>query len=184
MQPMFPNMKRAVALLVLFTFCVLANGCGTPQEVPAGTVVIEGNAIKAATSFTLEELKSMEEGLVEADYVSINSYGTKEYFHYKGVWVWHIIKEKVNLRDNAAKVSFTAEDGYTVEFTLEDVKKEDYIDEGNPNTKYKMILAWEENGQEFNPAKGNPFQLVVGQRELGDVNKPYWVRNVKTICIE
>ena len=184
MQPMFPNIKRTAALLVLLTFCVLVNGCGAPQEVPTGTVVIEGDAVKAAASFTLEELKSMEEGLVEADYVSINSYGTKEYFHYKGVWVWHIIKEKVSLRDNAAKVSFIAEDGYTVEFTLEDVKKEDYIDEGNPNTKYKMILAWEEDGQEFNPAKGNPFQLVIGQRELGDVNKPYWVRNVKTIRID
>ena len=86
------------------------NGCGAPQEVLTGTVVIEGDAVKAAASFTLEELKSMEEGLVEADYVSINSYGTKEYFHYKGVWVWHIIKEKVSLRDNAAKVSFIAED--------------------------------------------------------------------------
>jgi len=77
MQPMFPNIKRTAALLVLLTFCVLVNGVGPPQEVPTGTVVIEGDAVKAAASFTLEELKSMEEGLVEADYVSINSMGQR-----------------------------------------------------------------------------------------------------------
>ena len=77
MQPISPNTKRAAALLILLIFCTFVNGCGAPQEVPTGTVVIEGDAVKAAASFTLEELKSMEEGLVEADYVSINSYGTK-----------------------------------------------------------------------------------------------------------
>ena len=48
----------------------------------------------------------------------------------------------------------------------------------------KMILAWEENGREYDPEKGNPFQLVVGQREPGEANRPYWVRNVMIIRID
>ena len=31
---------------------------------------------------------------------------------------------------------------------------------------------------------GQPLQLVMGQRQPGDVNKPYWVRYVKTIRID
>ena len=50
--------------------------------------------------------------------------------------------------------------------------------------KYEMILAWEEDGVEYNPEIGNPFRLVVGQKEPGDVNKPYWVLNVKIIRID
>jgi DMSO/TMAO reductase YedYZ molybdopterin-dependent catalytic subunit len=88
------------------------------------------------------------------------------------------------LKDNASQVSFIAEDGYTVGYTLAEVQREDYIDEENPGAKLKLILAWEEGGEEFDPEQGNPFQLVVGQREPGDVNKPYWVRNVKTIRID
>ena len=170
-------------LLLILLAVVLVPGCGA-KEIPVGTVLIEGDGVEEKASFTLEELKAMEDGIVEADYFSINSYGTKKYFHFKGVWVWHLLQEKVSFKDNASKVSFIAEDGYKAEFTLDEVKRDDYIDQQNPGTKYKMILAWEENGREYNPAEGNPFQLVIGQREPGDVNKPYWVRYVKTIRID
>lgn len=179
----FKGSKAAVALLLLIV-CALVCGCARQEEAAPGTVIIEGEGVKNRASFSLEELKSMKEGLVEADYFSINSYGTKGYSHFKGVWVWHIIREKVDLKEDASKVTFIGEDGYKVEFTLKDVQREDYIDEQNPEAKYKMILAWEEDGREFDPENGNPFQLVVGQREPGDVNKPYWVRNVKIIRID
>jgi len=170
-------------LLLILLAVVLVPGCGA-KEIPVGTVLIEGDGVEEKASFTLEELKAMEDGIVEADYFSINSYGTKKYFHFKGVWVWHLLQEKVSFKDNASKVSFIAEDGYKAEFTLDEVKRDDYIDQQNPGAKYKMILAWEEDGREYNLDEGNPFQLVIGQREPGDVNKPYWVRNVKTIRID
>lgn len=178
--------EKAVYLMLLLILLVsaLVFGCAEPKEAPLGTVLIEGNAVKEKVTFTIKELKAMEDGLVEADYFAINSYGTKEYYHFKGVWVWYILQEKVSLKDTALKVSFIAEDGYKVEYSLDDVKKEDYIDEQNPETKYKMILAWEEDGREYQMDHGNPFKLVVGQKEPGDVNKPYWVRNVKTIRID
>jgi hypothetical protein len=175
---------KIIALLLLLIICATGCGCTPSEEVLPGTVVIEGDAVEGRASFTLEELKAMEDGLVEADYFALNSYGSKDYVHFKGIWVWHILKAKANLKEHASKVAFIAEDGYKAEFTLEDVQREDYIDEQNPQTKYKMILAWEENGREYDPEKGNPFQLVVGQREPGDENRPCWVRNVKTIRID
>ena len=175
---------KAIALLLVLFICAAGCGCAQSEKVPRGTVVIKGDAVQSRASFTLDELKSMEDGLVEATYFALNSYGSKEYVHFKGVWVWHLLNEKVSLQDHASRVTFIAEDGYEVEFPLEDIKREDYIDEQNPQTKYKMILAWEENGREYNPEKGNPFQLVVGQREPGEANRPYWVRNVMIIRID
>jgi len=179
MDSFSPRIKKIVLLLLL----LLLPGCGA-GEVPAGTLVIEGEAVEERVLLTLTDLKAMEEGLVDAQYFAINTYGTREHFHFKGVWVWHLIEEKVKLKDTASRVTITGEDGYTVQYSLADVRKEDYIDEDNPGVKLKMILAWEGDGEEFSPDQGNPFQLVVGQREPGDVNKPYWVRNVRTIRID
>ena len=170
-------------LFFLFS-CYLFFGCTTPAKIAADTLLIEGSAVKGKTSFTLEDLKSMEEGLVEADYFSKNSYGTEEYVHLKGIWVWYILEEKVGLKDHASKVNFIAEDGYEVEFTIEEVKREDYIDEHNPEAKYKMILAWEVDGKENTAKNTSPFQLAIGQREPGDENRPYWVRYVKSIVVD
>ncbi len=147
-----------------------------------GLLVIQGGGVKGKVLLSLDELKAMEEGLVEADYFSINSYGTEQYFYFQGVWVWHILKEKVILKEGASKVSFIAGDGYNVEYTLEEVKREDYLDQRNPTMKYKMILAWEEDGWENSIRE--PLRLVVGQREPGEANKPYWVRNVRIIRID
>ena len=71
-----------------------------------------------------------------------------------------------------------------MEFTLEQVKRQDYIDETNPVAKYPMIIAWEENDEEYNSKEGAPYKLVVGQKEAGDVNKPQWVSNIDRIVIE
>jgi hypothetical protein len=173
-------------LLLLLSFMIL-TGCRGGQPPAAGEdgfLVIRGAAVESEVRLSMEEIKALEGGLVEDDYFSVNSYGTKQYFHFKGVWVWHLLKEKANLKEHASRLSFIAGDGYEVEYTLEEVKRDDYIDEQNPEKQYKMILAWEEDGWEYNPGEGNPLKLVVGQREPGDVNKPYWVRNVKTIRVD
>ena len=71
-----------------------------------------------------------------------------------------------------------------MEFTVDQVKKQDYMDETNPDNKYPMIIAWEENGEEYDTEEGAPFKLVVGQKQAGDVNKPQWVSNIDKIVIE
>lgn len=176
--------KLISSILLVLLICIIVIGCTSQKGAPVGTVVIEGNGAGSKAFFTLEELKSMEEGIKEADYFSLNSYGTRKYFHFKGISLSYLLGEKVDLKGHASKVTFIAEDGYTIEYTLGDVLKEDYIDEQNPETKYEMILAWEEDGREYNLEIGNPFRLVVGQKEPGDVNKPYWVSNVKTIRVD
>ncbi len=186
MQKIFLRKGKTLVftILILLIVCISGSGCASAEKTPADTLLIEGDAVNNKVAFTFEELKSMEDGLVEADYSFVNSYGTKGYTHFKGIWVWYLLSKQVSLKEDASHVTFIAEDGYQVEYEFEDVKREDYIDEQNPGNRLKIILAWEENGYEFSPQAGMPLQLIVGQREPGDVNKPYWVKNVIMIRVD
>ena len=87
------------------------------------------------------------------------------------------------IKAEASKISIVAQDGYSMEFTIDQIKME-YMDETNPDNKYPVIIAWEENGEEYSTDEGAPYKLVVGQKEPGDVNKPQWVSNIDVIIIE
>jgi hypothetical protein len=147
------------------------------------TLKIEGLADKHLI-ISLDQLKAMGDMIYEADFYSLNSFGTTGYTHFKGVNLWSLLESNSLISDEASKVTVVAEDGYKMEFTMEQVKRQDYIDETNPDAKYPMIIAWEENGEEYTSKEGSPFKLVVGQKEAGDVNKPQWVSNIDKIVIE
>ncbi len=153
------------------------------NEDEGSSLLIEGSGADGQVVMTLEELKAMSEAYVEDDFFSLNSYGTKEYFHFRGVKLKAIL-DKAGLKDTAATVKFVASDGYEHEITAEQALREDYIDEQNPDKKYPVIIAWHENGKDYDAEKGAPFRLVMGQKEPGDVNKPQWVQNVSRIIIE
>ncbi len=134
-------------------------------------------------SLSLDELKAMNDIIFEADFYSLNNFGTTGYTHFKGVKLWDLLESKALMKPEASKISITAQDGYSMDFTLEQVKME-YMDETNPDNKYPMIIAWEENGQEYSTDEGAPYKLVVGQKEAGDINKPQWVSNIDIVVIE
>lgn len=150
---------------------------------PPNALKIEGN-VGNKVMFTLEELKAMDSFIFEADFFSLNSYGTKGYTHFKGINLWSLLNEKAQISQDASKIMIVATDGYEMAFTLEQVKRQDYIDEQNSEALYPMIIAWEENGEEYDVSEGAPYKLVVGQTEPGDVNKPQWVSNIDKIIIE
>lgn len=144
---------------------------------------VEGN-VKNEIQLSVKDLKSMDDIIFEADFFALNSFGTKAYFHFKGVKLWNLLEKKAEISEDATSVTIQAEDGYKMVFTLEQVKKQDYIDEQNENMLYPMIIAWEENNVEYDDSEGAPFKLVVGQKEAGDVNKPQWVSNISKIIVE
>lgn len=135
-------------------------------------------------SLSLEELKAMDDLIFEGDFYWLNSFGTTGYTHFKGINLWNLLELKALIKTEASMVTVIAQDGYKMQFTIEQVKKQDYMDETNPDTKYPMIIAWEENKEEYSTDKGAPFKLVVGQKEAGDVNKPQWVSNIDRIIVE
>lgn len=158
------------------------NGKSSPEIEVKNLLKIQG-AVEEELFLTVDDLKSMDDIIFEADFYSLNSFGTTGYTHFKGVKLWDLLKDRALIKTDVSKVSIIAQDGYKMEFTLEQVKKE-YMDETNPDNKYPMIIAWEENGAEYTTEKGAPYKLVVGQTEPGDVNKPQWVSNIDVIIIE
>lgn len=144
---------------------------------------IEGN-VENSLSLSLDDLKAMEDFIFSGTFYSLNSFGTTEYTDFTGVKLWNLLKEEALISEEAAKVKVIAVDGYSMEFTAEQIKRDDYIDETNQDLKLPVIIAWKENGEEYNPEEGPPYKLVIGQKEPGDVNKPQWVRDIDKIIVE
>lgn len=154
-----------------------------PKKDDSSSMKIEGSGVEKEITLSLDELKAMKDAYFEDDFYSLNSYGTREHFHFKGVKVKAIL-DQAGLKSTAAKIKFVASDGYAQELSVELALKEDYIDQDNPGKKFPVIIAWHENGKDFDPKKGAPFRLVVGQKEVDDMNKPQWVSNIAKIIVE
>ncbi len=161
-----------------------SSGKGVQSAAKSGSALtIEGPGVKNAMSFTVSDLKGMSQGLVSDSYFSLGRGAVEEYTDFKGVSLWYLLN-KAGLQSNASKVIVKGDDGYTKVFTLNEVKKDDYISQNDPSKRYKMIIAFSEDGKEYDSAEGNPFRLAVGQVGEMDFNKLKWVRYVKTIRVE
>lgn len=178
--------RRQWTLLLLFIALLVIAGCAGEKENPADAsiITIEGSGVEEPVELSLGDLKKMTDALVDDDYFSINTYGTEAYYHFRGVWAWAVLEQKAALKEGATEVTFIADDGYSITYTLEEVQRDDYIDQQDPGKKYKMILAWEEEHEAYDISKGSPFRLVNGQKEPGDVNKPRWVSRIEKIVVE
>ncbi len=159
-----------------------AQNTGTDAD-DGQTMTISGSGVEKTVTLSLSDLKSMKDAYYEDDYFALNSYGTKAYFSFRGVKLAAVL-EKAGLKSSARTITFVAPDGYEQQLTVEQALKTDYIDEQNPDKKYPVIIAWHENGEDYDPAEGLPFRLVVGQKAPGDANKPQWVSNIKKVIVE
>ena len=153
------------------------------SEAEENALKIEGK-VRNEFFYTLDKLKAMTDIIFEGNYYSINSFGTAKHNTFKGVNLWCFLETKAYILDDATTISIIATDGYQMDFTVDQVKKQDYIDETNPDVKLPMIIAWEQDGDEYSIDEGSPFKLIVGQTEAGDVNKPQWVSNIDKIIVE
>lgn len=153
-------------------------------EIPASNTLKISGKVDFEMIATLDELKSMDDIIVEEVYYSKNSFGTAEQTSFKGVNLWYLLKNYASINAEASSITVIAIDGYKMKFTIDQVMKQDYINESEPDKQLPMIIAWEENGTEYNPEDGPPYQLVVGQVAAGDFNKFQWVRNIDSIVVE
>jgi DMSO/TMAO reductase YedYZ molybdopterin-dependent catalytic subunit len=153
-------------------------------ETPASNTLKIKGKVKYEMVVTLDELKSLDDIIVEEDFSSKNNFGTVEQNNFKGVNLWYLLKNYAGIDAGASSVTVIAIDGYKMTFTINQVMKQDYINESEPDKQLPIIIAWQENGTDYDPEVGPPYQLVVGQIGPGDFNKFQWVRNIDSIIVE
>lgn len=151
----------------------------------------EGTRLTGAKDFTLTELEGKQTLAYTGDY-NIVSGSKAEQIRYRGIGLYDFLKSTaVGLKTNADKVKITCRSGKTAEFSLSDVRKEDYINSAAGTKDLKMILAYgsadtantdKEDGlplvasakdEGYSAAyknSGGPVKLVVGQKTASDKN--------------
>lgn len=133
---------------------------------------------------SLAEMKDRSDLHFSGSFYWLNSFGSTGYTEFKGVKLWSLLDSMGIVNSSSTRVKVVATDGYSMEFDISAISRMDYIDETDQDVKLPIIIAWEENGVEYDPSEGAPFKLVVGQKEPGDVNKPQWVSNIEKIIVE
>lgn len=155
-----------------------------PQIVQEGPLLKVEGRVSTPLSLDLSQLKSMDSLIYSADYYWLNSFGSTGHTSFKGIKLWGLLSEEAGIGSDAQTVRIVATDGYEMTFTVDLIRKQDYIDETDDSKKLPVIVAWQEDGSQYDPDKGPPYKLVVGQKEAGDVNKPQWVSNIDRIIVE
>lgn len=161
----------------------ISGGESKSQKKAGPVLTITGKGVNGEIKLTLSELKDMKDGYFSDDFFALNNYGTKAYFSFSGIKI-NALLDAAGVKPTATKVTFVAEDGYEQSLSLEDARRENYIDEQDDTKQYPVIIAWSENGEAYKETDGLPFRMVIGQKAPGDINKPQWVANVAKIVVE
>lgn len=161
----------------------------TPQEKPDVQEKPTGPYIDVESGgevlyLSLENMKSESMWAFSADYYWLNSFGSTGHTNFRGIKLWSALTDLGVVSDNSQSIKVIASDGYSMQFTAEQIRKADYIDETDNSVKLPVIIAWEEDGKAYSGSDGAPFKLIIGQTEPGDVNKPQWVSKIQKIIIE
>jgi DMSO/TMAO reductase YedYZ molybdopterin-dependent catalytic subunit len=164
-----------------------------PYKAYNKNITIKGTGVKKEVSIDALTIEEMIDYINKANYYVLNQKNIGELAEYKGVGLYDLLREKAGLQPNAEKVIITSEDGYTKEFTIQDVIKSNYINEKDNNTNLKMLVAYGKNGKPLVPSKndsgydaaagndGGALKLVTGQTAKGDMNSSSVIKNIKTI---
>ena len=147
------------------------------------TLKIQGK-VSNELSLSLSELQAFTDIGFSGSFYSLNNFGTTNHTDFKGVNLWLLLSEKAGISDSATTVKIIALDGYEMQFSIGQVKRSDYIDETDQDVKLPIIIAWQEDGENYSINDGPPYKLVIGQKEPGDINKPQWVSNIDKIIVE
>lgn len=157
------------------------------QQPDTNIITIEGSAVATPKIFSLSDLKAMTEGIVSATYFSRGkdtSPNPRAHTKCTGISLQYLLEEQIDLKKTPSTVTVIAEDGYRQRFSIDEVKSY-YMDETDPNNnKLKMIIAWEEDGKQYDPKDGAPFRLIMGQKFAEEYNRLKWVRNVIKIEVD
>lgn len=192
------GLTRVLLVMVMFAGLSLLTGChpqnantdqGTDKTGSTpGYLTITGTGVRQQTSYTLEELKNMDEALVGESYSAVNNWPAPKFYVGKGIRLDYLLS-KAGIEDGAQTIIVRAGDGYNITFTRQQLEEERFC---YPNLlkgseegarEVPAILAWEyrEGTSDLNKAVSGSLCLLLGQKGLNDAVTSAYVKNVVRI---
>lgn len=119
---------------------------GEERPEPENSVLtVTGNGVAAAKTFTMEQLQALPaEYVIDEDYHYNSKSGTKT-ASVKGVDLWYVLNNLVDITDPTAAVQFICSDGFSID-------PQTQANIADPNLKY--VLAYEVNGSPVSDDNG------------------------------
>lgn len=201
---MIKFIKKGVICLAVFSLTVISSSSafGAINSVHRGityrsygdsVLSITGDGIVKNKTITVRELEKMEKGWFEGTY-TMQTLVEPHHGKYKGISMEYLLRDLVGIKNSAKKVKILCSDGVSMEFTLEDMLKKDYIN-SKDSSKLPVILAFEREGYPLVPSTrdkgfvsqagndGGPLRLMVGQTVKGERNSTKCLKNVIEIIV-
>ncbi|MEG1930341.1 MAG: S-layer homology domain-containing protein [Anaerovorax sp.] len=183
----------SIALLMTVTVFAGTDHKGNTYEAYAKQLIsVKGDGVSKEMTYTVGDLEKMTDGLVEGNY-TMRTLVEPHTDQYEGVSLPYLL-QKAGVKKEASSVQIVCGDGASMNFTMEEILKEDYINEADTG-KLKVILAFGKNKTPLVPDKasagyvasvgndGGPLRLMVGQTAKGERNSPKCLQNVSSIVV-
>ncbi len=158
------------------------------------TLNITGNGVRKNTTFTVEELEQQLDLIRKGTYYLKEDENKGETAEFIGLDLYALLNSSsVGLNVSADKVIVKSADDTSVEFSLDEVKKADYLNSKDNINGLKILLAYGKNGLPLVPDStddgyntdtknsGGPIYLLVGQKDAEDKNLVRCIANVAEI---
>ncbi|AOY76622.1 S-layer homology domain-containing protein [Clostridium formicaceticum] len=185
--------KWKAAILLVSMLCIHFLATGSLAFAEGSIIRISGDGVLQETSFTMEALKSITDGKVKKMY-TMQTLVEPHSGEYEGVDLYDLLKNTVGLKEEASTVKIISSDGVSMDFTMEEVKKKDYVNDID-DSKLPIILAYEKEGHPLVVDKnsagfldkigndGGPLRLMVGQTVKGERNSPKCLKHVSEVIV-
>ena len=155
---------------------------------------ISGDGVRKEHTVTVGELEFMQNYIFTGVYCLAKSETIKESAPFRGIDIYEYLRREVGFTAGADEITFKA-DGFEKTFSLEEISKNDYINEVTGDENLRVMLAFgknekplvpDEDSDGYEAAAGNsggPLCLIVGQTAPGDSNRGKSVKSVTEIVV-
>jgi hypothetical protein len=186
-----PPGRGLLPFLIVFLALLLILAGAPAAAAATATVTVSGEGVVRSRTFTVDDLRKMLNGRVDAVY-TMQTLVEPHHGRYTGVSLYILLRDAVGLCENAAAVKIVSTDGVSVVLALGEVKKSDYIN-GVDKTLLPVILAYAREGHNLVAVRGDPgfrqdagndggpVRLMVGQTVPGERNSPKCLKHVARI---
>ena len=177
-------MKKRFALvtIAMLVFILTMAVTALAEDSVLETLTIKGDGVSRELTFSLDELKALQEGNIQATYSVTNNFPTNRIIYRQGILLDYLLKQ-TGMKDSAMQLKFISSDGYSRTFTRQELINDSryYFSEGAAPVKVPVIIALADSTKGFAFMTDIEPSLTMGQRVLEEQTNPWFVKYLQTI---